>query len=258
MAKIKIAFFDIDGTLVDLDKDDISAQILKTLNQLKTNGIITCVASGRAPLALPSFLGFIFDAYITFNGSYCYTSDQLISSNPIPQKDVLQIVKNASSINRPVCIATKNCLAANGADQDLIDYFKFGGLKVNVSPQFNQIINEPIYQIMMGARQVEYPKVMQDVHGAKITAWWDRAVDIIPANGGKGIAIEQILKYYKLSPSEAIAFGDGNNDIPMLKTVGTGVAMANGSPELKALATEVCPSVGEDGIYHYCKEHDLI
>ena len=99
---------------------------------------------------------------------------------------------------------------------------------------------------------------MKDVCNAKIAAWWDRAVDIIPANGGKGIAIKKVLEHYRLDPEKAIAFGDGNNDIEMLQTVGTGIAMANASEQLKAVADKVCGHVAQDGIYHYCLEQGLI
>lgn len=99
---------------------------------------------------------------------------------------------------------------------------------------------------------------MKDVTHAKIAAWWDRAVDIIPANGGKGAAIQRVLGYYHLNSEQAIAFGDGNNDIEMLKAVGTGVAMANSSEHLKEVADEVCGHAAQDGIYYYCLEHGLI
>lgn len=117
---------------------------------------------------------------------------------------------------------------------------------------------EEIYQLMLGCTEPEYPAVMKDVRNAKITAWWDRAVDVIPADGGKGVGVAKILEYYHLEKSQAIAFGDGNNDIEMLQAVGTGVAMGNASPQLKAVADEVCGSVSEDGIYHYCIDHGLI
>ena len=55
-----------------------------------------------------------------------------------------------------------------------------------------------------------------------------------------------------------MAFGDGNNDIEMLKSVGHGVAMANASEEVKAIADDVCGDVAEDGIYYYCLEHGMI
>ena len=92
----------------------------------------------------------------------------------------------------------------------------------------------------------------------RITAWWDRAVDIIPVNSGKGTAIARVLDYYHLTKEEAMAFGDGNNDIEMLQAVGHGVAMQNASVELKSVADDICDDVANDGIYLYCKEHGLI
>lgn len=258
MKKIKIAFFDIDGTLIDLNTKKISEKMLETLVRLQEKGVILCLATGRSPMVLPRFKGVAFDAFLTFNGSYCYNFERTIFSNPIPSETVKQLLQNAAEIGRPVSIATKDRLAANGADQDLIDYFAIANLKVEAADDFDMVLQEDIYQIMMGCREPEYEQMMKDIRHAKIAAWWDRAVDIIPADGGKGKAIEKILEYYKLDPSEAIAFGDGNNDIEMLQSVGTGVAMANGSEQLKAVADDVCGHVAEDGIYYYCLEHGLM
>ena len=118
--------------------------------------------------------------------------------------------------------------------------------------------NEEVYQILLGCRKADYADVMKDVKEARITAWWDRAVDIIPVSGGKGTAITRILAHYHLSKEEAMAFEDGNNDIEMLKAVGMGVAMQNASMELKVVADAICDDVAHDGIYLYCKEHGLI
>ena len=78
------------------------------------------------------------------------------------------------------------------------------------------------------------------------------------ANGGKGNAVNAVLKYYGFSKEEAIGFGDGQNDIEMLEAVGTGVAMGNAKYEVKERADVVCKSVEEDGVYYYCLENKLI
>lgn len=83
-------------------------------------------------------------------------------------------------------------------------------------------------------------------------------MDIIPSSGGKGAGIRKVLAYYGLTPEDAMAFGDGNNDIEMFQAVGHSVAMGNASADLKAIASEVCGTCAEDGIYHYCKENGLI
>ena len=119
---IKIAFFDIDGTLIDIGTKVVSRRMLDTLIALKKNGIKICIATGRAPDRIPHFDGVEFDAFLAFNASYCFTGKEIIFSNPIPSDDVKRIIQNASELGRPVSVATAKRSAANGRDQDLIDY----------------------------------------------------------------------------------------------------------------------------------------
>ena len=258
MGKIKIIFFDIDGTLLRLRAKELSEKTVEALNRLKANGIRLCIATGGTPVSLPHFSGIEFDAFLTFNGSLCYNDTETIFSNPISPDDVQKLIRNADSLGRPVSVATKNRLAANGFDIDLSDYYSIAHLQLTVAEDFEQVSNEEVYQLLLGCRETDYSAILKDVDGAKIAAWWDRAVDIIPANGGKGIGIQKVLEYYHLDKSEALAFGDGNNDIEMLLSVGTGVAMGNASPQLKEVADEICKDVAEDGIYDYCLTHGLI
>ena len=258
MNKVKIIFFDIDGTLIDMTKKAISDKTVETLLRLKENRVKICIATGRAPGSVPKFDGVDFDAFLTFNGSYCFNSSDVILSTPIPKADVEKMIENATRINRPVSIAGKDRVVANGTDKDLSDYFGFAKQETPVSDDFDEVLKGEIYQMMMGGRKDEYDDILKDVENARITAWWDRAVDIIPANGGKGKGIEAILEYYGIDRSESMAFGDGGNDIEMLQTVGTGVAMGNALDNVKAIADEICGTSADDGIYHYCLENGLI
>lgn len=259
MSDIKIAFFDIDGTLIDMGKQYPSENTQRALMKLKERHILICLATGRSPMALPHLEDVCVDAALTYNGSYCFEQQRMIFSNPIPRNDVKTIIKNASSISRPVMIAAKDKMVANGKDADLVEYAAFGGLEVVVSKDFEKLgESENIYQVMLGCRAEDHRCLMEGVQNAKITAWWDRAVDIIPLSGGKGLGVREVLEYYHMDSSEAIAFGDGNNDIDMLRAVGVSIAMGNASEELKQMADGVCGSAAEDGIYHYCVENGLI
>lgn len=258
MEQIKIIFFDIDGTLIDMEKKRISPKTVEALHRLRARGIKLCIATGRSPITLPDFGGAEFDAFLTFNGSLCYAGRETIFSNPIRHDDVLHIIRNAAALGRPVAVSTRDKLAANGTDVDLADYFAIAQETVPIAKDFDDITKEDIYQLMLGCREKDYPAILDGVDGAQVAAWWDRAADIIPAGGGKGMGIEKVLEFYHLDRAQALAFGDGNNDTEMLQTVGTGVAMANGSAQLKAIADEVCGSVKEDGIYQYCATHGLI
>lgn len=255
---IKIVFFDIDGTLIDMERKEISPKTLEALQRLKERKVLLCLATGRGPLTLPHFEGVEFDAFLTFNGSLCFNRERTIYSNPLPREDVLTILRNAASIHRPVSIATKDKLAANGKDQELIDYYAVANREIEVSNEFDELVKEDVYQIMLGCHREERSLLLRGVRGAKIAAWLDWAVDIIPADGGKGEGIRQILSFYHLDRSEALAFGDGDNDIEMLQAVGHGVAMGNASDALKEAADEICRPVTQNGVYHYCLAHGLL
>jgi len=74
----------------------------------------------------------------------------------------------------------------------------------------------------------------------------------------KSIAVHAVLEYFGLSPEEALAFGDGDNDIDMLEKVGFGIAMGNGSKALKNIANFVTKKSTEDGIDYALRELQII
>lgn len=258
MMPVKIVFFDIDGTLVDPKTGRISQRTRQTIQQLRANGIRLCIVTGRAPVSLPDFGDLVFDVLATFNGCLCRTAAETIYANPIAPEDVRKVLQNAAAIGRPVAVATQNRLAANGIDPDLADYYRLAGLELTIAPDFEEVRKEEIYQILVGCRDAEHAAIVRGAEGVKLAISWDRAVDVIPATGGKGKAVQRVLDYFHLDRAEAIAFGDGLNDMEMLQTVGTGIAMGNAAPGLKAAADRVCGCVSEDGIYHYCMDNGLL
>lgn len=260
MRSVRIAFFDIDGTLVPLGKGVLSERTREALQALQRRGVRIAVATGRAIGSVPSFPGISFDAFLTFNGSYCADRERrCIEKSVIPKKDVIQILGNAASLNRPVTLAGLSQQCANGSEKDLADYYAISGQRVPVRPDFDSFLSrEDIYQIMMGGRKEEYGRILAGTEHAEITAWWPLAVDIIPKGSGKGRGACAILQHFGLSQEEAIAFGDGRNDIPMFRAVGTGIAMGNAGQEVKDCADRICPSAEEDGIWQYCREQHLL
>ena len=258
MNSIKIIFFDIDGTLLDHATGRISDKTFQALNKLQKHGILLCIATGRAPVAFPDFGGFQFDAYCAFNGSLCYTENEIIHSTPLSPADVEKVLANATAIGRPVSLATRDRLAANGFGQDLADYYRLANLELTVADDFDAVRHKNVYQMLIGCRPAEHEAIMQGVTGVKLAVSWERAADVIPVFSGKGTSIEKVLRHFHLDASQAMAFGDSYNDIEMLQAVGTGVAMGNAADRLKEIADDICGHVSEDGIYHYCLQHGLI
>ena len=255
---IKIAFFDVDGTLLKIGSKEPSKNTVLTLKKLKDNGVLLCMATGRSYPSIPRFKDIEFDVWLTFNGSYVRNKNHVIFRNPIDINDKKIIIQNLKKMNRAIAISNENMIVTNGTDDDLEQYFYFGNENMIIAENFDELCKTDIYQIMCSATKKEYEQILHGTKKAKITAWWDKAVDIIPLNCGKGNAVEEVLKYYGFTKDEAIAFGDGNNDIEMLEAVGTGVAMGNAKDEVKAKANAICKSVDDDGVYYYCLENNLI
>ena len=101
-------------------------------------------------MLVPHFEGVEFDAFLTYNGSYCYDHSGTLYSNCIPLKDIERIIKNADKMGKPVALATKDRMAANGKDQDLIDYYAFGNAEVDVAEDFEDIKKEKEEVCWMG------------------------------------------------------------------------------------------------------------
>ena len=76
----------------------------------------------------------------------------------------------------------------------------------------------------------------------------------VPSN----IYLRSSKSHYKFSKEEAIAFGDGENDMDMLLSVGKGIAKGNAAEKVKEIAADICESVTDDGIYYYLKSQKLI
>lgn len=71
-------------------------------------------------------------------------------------------------------------------------------------------------------------------------------------------AVETVLNLNGIERESLIAFGDNNNDIEMLSFAKIGVAMGNGSYDLKLIADFIAPDINDDGIYKSLKHFGLI
>nr|MCU0609021.1 HAD-IIB family hydrolase [Chitinispirillaceae bacterium] len=85
---------------------------------------------------------------------------------------------------------------------------------------------------------------------------WRHYLEFLDVRVNKAAGLEALAAAYGIDPAEIVAFGDEENDIPMLQRAGLGIAMANASSDVKKAAHRVSQWTNdEDGI---AKEWELI
>lgn len=82
-------------------------------------------------------------------------------------------------------------------------------------------------------------------------------IEIIPLHVNKGETVKRLAAYYNISIENTIVFGDGENDITMLRAAGIGVAIGNAEDAIKAVADAVTASNDEDGIVAFLDSINL-
>lgn len=83
-------------------------------------------------------------------------------------------------------------------------------------------------------------------------------VEMVPKGFHKGTGIARVCELLDMDISDTFAFGDSVNDLGMIRAAGVGVAMGNGSDEVKSAADYVTAPMMEDGIWKACRHFELI
>lgn len=89
---------------------------------------------------------------------------------------------------------------------------------------------------------------LSSVEGLAISSSMYNNLEINAEAATKGNALLWLADHLGIPREETMAFGDGENDISMLKAAGTGVAMGNASDHVKAAADEVTLTNEQDGV----------
>ena len=76
---------------------------------------------------------------------------------------------------------------------------------------------------------------------------------MVPKGFDKAHGMRWLSEYLGIPIRDTVAFGDGMNDMGMIRAAGVGVAMGNGVEALKSAADLVAPAMADDGVYTACK-----
>lgn len=257
---VKAIFFDIDGTLVSFKTHQIPDSTREALRELRRKGIKVFIATGR-PRCLINNLGDLeFDGFITVNGSYCYTADyQPIYKGCIPQEDIERLIAYHREHPIPFVFVHDNEMFVTRVNDRVQAVSDLIEIPVPPVAPIEEARGKDILQIMGYFTKEEENDIFSRVlPHCEPMRWYPLFADIIARGNSKSVGIDRVLAYFGIDLKDTMAFGDGGNDVPMLRHVATGVAMGNAEEHVKAVADYVTTSVDEGGIAHALKHFGLI
>lgn len=254
----KIVFFDIDGTLLD-DHKNLPNSTKKAIKLLKENGVFVAIATGRAPFMFEGLRDELeIDSYVSFNGQYVIFENKVIYENPLNTSDLKRFLNDTRKNQHPLVFMNEKTMKATVKHHPFIE-ISMGSLKFAHPEQDEDFyINRNMYQSLLFCKEQEEEHYFTDYPNFHFIRWHRYSVDVLPRGGSKAEGIKKMVEQLGFDLKDVYAFGDGLNDLEMLQTVGTGVAMGNGVPEAKEKADLVTSDVSNDGIWNGLKELQLI
>lgn len=253
---IKIAFFDLDGTLLDANKN-ISDSILRSLNKLKNKGITIVLASGRPFAFVKKYADMIggIDYFIANNGTVIYHNDNLLFKEEMNKETVSLLWNYAHQNNLGIILDTeKERLVSQNNQYQLKSEYEI----IDELP-----LNRNIYQVTFTnqdpSKIAELLNYLKDIE-VKISYVSNSyfvneknkfiSVDVNKEDISKGTAILQVLDHLNLAKENSICFGDNINDLEMFDNSEIKVAMDTSPTILSSNATYIT-----NDISHFINEY---
>ena len=260
---IKALFFDIDGTLVSFETQSIPSSTVKALEAAHAKGVKIFIATGRPPSIINNLSELqvrnLIDGYMTMNGAYCFVDKQVIYKKTIPAEEVETFAGICKEKKIPTFFVNEHRMALCNPN-DLLMHIFFKALKIGNIPIISvEEASQDDALLITSFFTVEDERVVRTyIPNCEIVRWHPAFADITAEGNTKQKGIDEFIRHFGFRLEETMAFGDGGNDISMLRHAAIGVAMGQAAEEVKQSADYVTTSVNDAGIWNAMKHFEII
>lgn len=251
---------DLDGTLTNHEKV-VTPKTRKALLKAASEGAVIILASGRPtygiePVAECLELNQRGGYILSYNGGNIVnakTGEKLFSQY-LPDEVIPELYAYAEENGHALLgYAGNEIITEMPDDQYVKEESRINKMNIRkVENLFEALEPHPTKLLMTGD-----PTLMLKAEEELVEKLGDRMdifrsapffLELVPKGIDKAKSLTRLLTKINLTPADLIAFGDGYNDLSMLKLAGMGVAMENAAPEVRAEADYVTLSNEEDGV----------
>ena len=257
---------DLDGTLTN-SKKEVTKYTKDCLLRLQEAGAQIALASGRptygvTPLAqellLPRYEGYI----LSYNGgkiTACSTGKTLFRQQ-LPDGAIPRLAALRDELSLELLTYEGTCIITEDPENPYVQKeAAINRMEVRKISSFADYVTFPVTKCLMvgeGSYLASVESYAAQQLGEDFSVYRSEPyfLEIVPQGIDKARSLERLLSSLSLKKENLLAFGDGYNDISMLRYAGLGVAMANASEEVKKAANRITLSNDEDGVARILEE----
>lgn len=252
--KKRMLFLDLDGTLLN-DAKEITDGNRRALDLALERGHGVIITTGR-PLksAMDQAHKLGMDRpgcyLIAYNGAvvYDWAQEKQIFTRTLPMETVYRVFDLVNSRNEHIqTYDTWEVLVEPRCDDAAVRrYCQLIAMQFKVIADVRKDLQEePVkclvinYQEQAGVRKIQ--DWIRENLAQEVDCFFscDQYLEVVPKGMSKGEAVKMLCRMLGVEITEAVAVGDAANDLSMIEAAGIGVAMANGTDEVKAVANYV-------------------
>ena len=253
---MNLVFFDIDGTLAT--GKHVPESAAEGLRLLRENGDLVFICTGRNPAYAEKNFGQYADGFICCNGRLAVKGREVLYSHPLSDEQIREIVKRMDAVGAGYAFlgTDEGYYGGDPAGYEVMSRVQDKGFVKNGLAEhmnvytFDAYLGTPdrisVIQEALDGFAIANP------HGPHPSA------DITVLGVDKGTALVHVAEVLGVPLENTYGFGDGRNDICMLKAVGHGIAMGNAIDETKAAADYVTTDINDNGVWNGLKHYGLI
>lgn len=263
----EIVFFDIDQTLHRKETQFMPESAVEAIKALRKRGIHTAIATGRSPVSFPVHIRRLFeeeviDVLVSINGQYnCRFENHqrvTLADHPLSPQLVQSLIAYLRTQNIDYAGISADAMAAS-AESERVDTALRGIAGRHIEPDY--ALNNTVYQMLVFVDEIQEKALLEQGiidDSLEMIRWHPLCIDLLNRNGAKARGVRDVCEKMGIPLAKTMAFGDGLNDVEMMKTVGFGVAMGDGVEPVRKLAKYVTGTVEEHGIANALKIFGLI
>ena len=250
--KIKMVISDVDGTLCPIYGRP-NEKTIQTVHKLTQLGIKMVIATGRmykAAKYIADDLN-IDTPIVCYQGAMIRDEKEVYFEQNVPKETVFEIIDHLRNYGAHINLYMRDRLIVENDDKYIKEYAGDRDINYEVVDDLKSVAE---YATKMLAIHEDADKVtfirdeMQKNYPAlNIVKSTDYYCEFVNPKADKGYALQFLGEKWGIKKEEILAIGDQDNDIQMLQAAGIGVAMGNGSKNIKKIADYICPSVDETG-----------